>query len=100
MLRLELHEEAELELESEATYLEAERPGLARRFLTTFYEKCEVLCWHPHLGKRVGRLTRSLSMHSFHYNVIYMIVGETLFVVAIAPHRRRPGYWLDRLTNG
>lgn len=31
------------------------------------------------------------------YSVAYMVRGEQLIIVAIAHHRRRPAYWLDRV---
>jgi plasmid stabilization system protein ParE len=36
-------------------------------------------------------------VHRWPYSVAYMVRGERLVIVAIAHHRRRPDYWLDRI---
>jgi plasmid stabilization system protein ParE len=32
----------------------------------------------------------------FPYHIIYRVDGETLTVIAVAHHRRKPNYWQDR----
>ncbi len=33
----------------------------------------------------------------FPYNIVYVIRGDVVFIIAIAHHRRQPGYWRTRL---
>ena len=40
--------------------------------------------------------TRRYILNGFPYSVIYREVGDDLHVVAVAHHRRRPGYWHSR----
>ena len=35
-------------------------------------------------------------LRRFPFSVIYSVETETMVVVAVAHHRRRPGYWLGR----
>jgi hypothetical protein len=44
--------------------------------------------------------TRSVLVKGFPFSVIYRASEAELLVVAVAPHRRRPGYWLARIGDG
>jgi hypothetical protein len=33
----------------------------------------------------------------FPYNILYRQAGSDIEVLVVAPHRRRPDYWLDRV---
>jgi hypothetical protein len=35
----------------------------------------------------------------FHYDVIYLAREEIVLIVAIAHHKRKPGYWRRRLKD-
>jgi hypothetical protein len=40
---------------------------------------------------------RRYRVPGFPYNILYRHVGSDVEVLVVAPHRRRPGYWLGRL---
>ena len=40
---------------------------------------------------------RRYRVPGFLYNIIYRQVGTNVEVLVVAPHRRRPDYWLGRL---
>jgi toxin ParE1/3/4 len=48
---------------------------------------------HPRLPEGVRRMF----LRSFPYSVVYIV--ETRVVVAVAHLRRRPGYWVQRLSD-
>lgn len=33
------------------------------------------------------------------YDLVYTVVNDTLWIVAVAHAKRKPGYWVDRLTT-
>jgi plasmid stabilization system protein ParE len=39
---------------------------------------------------------RKRVLHRFPYSVIYEVQGNTVTVVAVAHHRRKPGYWVSK----
>jgi plasmid stabilization system protein ParE len=39
---------------------------------------------------------RKRVLHRFPYSVIYEVQGSTVTVVAVAHHRRKPGYWVSK----
>ena len=68
--------------------------GLA--FVAEFERSPALLCDKPRLGApwRGGR--RRFPLRKFPYSIVYYVRGEELRVVAVAHHRRRPGYWAGR----
>jgi len=43
-----------------------------------------------------GKAIRKIRINGFPVNILYRILGQEVVVLAIAAHRRRPGYWLGR----
>lgn len=53
---------------------------------------------HPEIGPVVSRLgARRCVLRRFPYSLIYMIEESGIRIWAVAHHKRRPGYWLNRL---
>jgi plasmid stabilization system protein ParE len=50
----------------------------------------------PGLGTPSRKATRTLPIHRFHISLVYRWEGQNVHVIAIAPQRRRPGYWVGR----
>ncbi|MBS0365920.1 MAG: type II toxin-antitoxin system RelE/ParE family toxin [Proteobacteria bacterium] len=48
--------------------------------------------WPTYPGK-----SRRYLLHRFPYSVVYRLRADVVEVMAVAHHRRRPGYWRDRL---
>lgn len=40
---------------------------------------------------------RRYRVPGFPYNILYRQAGTELEILVVAPHRRRPGYWLGRV---
>jgi len=97
VLRVEFHPEAEDELTDAALYLESERRGIGDVFREEVANSYQLALAYPKIGKTVGKRVRRVEVSGFHYAVIYQTRGEALFVLAVAHHSRRPGYWRKRL---
>lgn len=78
-------------------YLDHERAGYGDRFLAAFNVGRNFLLQYPNAGRPTILRTRSWEVTGFRYDIVYVIRGELIFVVAVAHHRRRPGYWRSRL---
>lgn len=68
--------------------------GLA--FVAEFERALDFLCFHPRIGVPWRNDRRRFPLRRFPYSIIYYIRDDELRVVAIAHHRQRPGYWVDR----
>ena len=96
-MRLEFHPEAELELIEAGLYYELEVPGLGARFETEVKQATELLLEQPELGHASTGDLRQLVLYRFPFTIIYAASHDLLFVVALAHHKRLPGYWRSRV---
>lgn len=88
---------AQSELLHEVDYYSVVRPGAGIRFQAAVEQMVSRARSHPLGGAPSFSKTRSMLVKGFPFNVIYLVEGGTLVVVAIAPHRKRPLYWAARL---
>jgi toxin ParE1/3/4 len=96
-MRARLHRGAEQELAEATLYLDRERRGYGDRFIAAYRSGRDFLLQFPNSGRPGQFGTRSWKMAGFPYSIIYVARGEVLFIMAVAHHRRRTGYWRDRL---
>ncbi|HMY98272.1 MAG TPA: type II toxin-antitoxin system RelE/ParE family toxin [Burkholderiaceae bacterium] len=92
------HEAARIEHLEHVAYYEAQRRGLGARYLAAFDAAMAMVCENP--GRYRVELPpgiRRCRVPGFPYNVLYRVSGADVEVLVVAPHRRRPGYWIDRL---
>jgi len=96
-MKAEFHPRASEEIIETTAYYEGEVPGLGDRFIAEVERIVEVLCDQPNIGQSVGEELRRILLARFPYSLIYSIESERIWVIAVAHHRRRPGYWQDRI---
>ena len=96
-MKAEFHPIASGEIVETTAYYEGEVPGLGDRFIAEVERIVEVLCDQPHIGQSVGEELRRIILARFPYSLIYSIESERIWVIAVAHHRRRPGYWQERI---
>lgn len=56
----------------------------------------KLLMRFPRLGSPGPNATRKLRLNRFPYTLHYRADAESIWIVAVANQRRRPGYWGDR----
>jgi plasmid stabilization system protein ParE len=93
----ELHDEAKAEVVEAAAYLERQRRGYGNRFLAAFESAREFVIDHPRSGRAERFGLRVWPVQRFSYSIVYALEGDDVFIIAVAHHRRRPGYWSSRL---
>jgi toxin ParE1/3/4 len=97
-------EAAAAEAAEAAAWYEARRKGLGAEFRAEFKFAIDTLregiyqgtSWPGGLARRG---VRRLLMRRFPFSVVFVAAGEGVTVLALAHHRRRPGYWRDRLSS-
>lgn len=90
------------ELSEAAVWYEAQRPGLANRFLEELAAAVAAIRSRPGSFPRLSGmppdvLVRRALLQRFPYAVLFLELADTIHVVAIAHVKRDPNYWINRL---
>ena len=96
MISARFHPDAARELQEQAAYYEQQNPGLGFRFLAEVQAAVLLAESMPGVGSPYQHGTRRVFPRNFPYSVVYRTLNNHLLVLAIAPFRRKPGYWLPR----
>ena len=93
------HPEANTEfLEALARYAEKSQT-LGRRYYDAIHALIAEVCRAPTVYRRMpgtGEVRRHFG-RPFPYAVLYVDEPDHVLILAVAPFKRRPGYWLHRL---
>ena len=93
-----LHPEAAEEHKKQIAYYEEIQAGLGRRYHTEFQQILALVCASPDRSRIVfAPDIRRAMFKVFHFDLVYREVDGLVQVLAIAHHRRQPGYWAARL---
>lgn len=91
-----LHPLAEQEALAAFRWYEERNALVARIFVIELEAAIDHIAESPRRWPRLGARYRRFVLGRFPFSIVYMLRGECVEVVAIAHHRRRPGYWLGR----
>ena len=93
-----LHPEAAEEHKRQVAHYEAVQAGLGRRYHAEFQDVLTLVCASPDRSRIVlaPDIRRAL-FKVFHFDLVYREVDGLVQVLAIAHHRRQPGYWVARI---
>ena len=100
MRAIRYHDEARLELVHEVGYYTAVSAPLGGRFDKAIQSAAERAAAFPDLGPPYFHGTRRVFPKTFKFSVVYMTHEQEVFILAIAPLRRKPGYWRLRKNDG
>lgn len=101
-MNLRLLRRVEAELARQIDYYEGERSGLGREFIERVVAAMEQAARFPRSGTRVVHAgyaieVRRFQLSLFPFHLFVAVRIDELVVLAVAHHKRRPGYWSDRL---
>jgi hypothetical protein len=89
---------AEAEHLQQVEYYESRQPGLGARYLAEVTAALEYICASPQRFPVVRAPSlRRLVLRRFPFSIVFREFDGTVQIVAVAPHRRAPGYWARRL---
>ena len=91
--------EAEQEFQEHIGYFDGISRTVARKFVADVEAAVTELRRFPQIGAPLTRNIRKRVLTAFKYNILYVETPDEIIIVAIAPHRRRPGYWRKRLRD-
>lgn len=97
MKNVVFHPLAEQELIDAAAYYEEQKPGLGLEYLEQVEYMVNFLSRYSEAAYKVRGSVRCLILPKFPYSLLYRVLEDAqIRVLAVAHHKRRPQYWLNR----
>lgn len=87
---------AEQELLDAVSYYEEQETGLGLEYLGEVEHAVNFLVRYPEAGAKVRGSIRRLTLPKFPYSLLYRLLEEQICILAVAHHKRKPQYWVDR----
>lgn len=81
---------------ADALYFERSSDA-ADGFIAEVAVAIEKICEAPQRSPKYLHGTRRFLLHRFPFSIIYFDQPEFVNVIAVAHHKRRPGYWKQRV---
>jgi toxin ParE1/3/4 len=88
---------AKRELNEAAEFYDSEDLGLGESFLDAVERATKQIQAFPESSQVSLTPVRTKVLSAFPFSVIYWVAEDVIFVLAVAHHRRRPGYWRGRV---
>jgi plasmid stabilization system protein ParE len=89
------HPAARAELRRAVERYNSEAPGIGAALATEVERAVQRIGEFPQLGSPYLVGTRRVILRRFPFSIVYRLEGPDVVIVALAHHRRRPGYWRD-----
>ena len=92
------HRQADAEFTAAAQHYAAINPALGQRFYITIHELLGEICASPTVYGMIFPPARRHFRLPFPYAVVYIDRPDYVWVIAVSPFKREPGYWRERLS--
>jgi toxin ParE1/3/4 len=97
MKPVRFHDEAGADFEADVDYYEQQRPGLGSRFRSAVEDAVTAIRACPTVYSAVAETAaRRQLVEGFPYSVFFVELDASIWIAAVAHHKRRPGYWAHR----
>jgi plasmid stabilization system protein ParE len=90
------HEAAELELMEAADYYDIESPGLGSLLIDEIQNAVDNIQLFPESNPILKNRVRRKILIKFPYSILFSVNNNEIRILAVAHHKRRPGYWNER----
>jgi toxin ParE1/3/4 len=94
-----VHEDADGEILDEAVFYEERSDGLGFDFILELERAYRRIQMTPSRWQKARHRTRKVTLDRFPHSVYYRELTDTIWIISVAPHARRPYYWQRRLTT-
>lgn len=93
------HVEALRELREAIEYYLEISPEVVADFTLEISRLVREACDHPHVFRQFDPPARRHFSTRFPYGIIYLVEPDGIWIIAVMPLKREPGYWKQRLTQ-
>jgi len=87
---------ARRELRNAAYYYKERSPRVAATFMASVQSAIDDLVAFPESATVVKGAVRGKIVPRFPYTLMYRRDGDVIVILAVAHHKQRPEYWIDR----
>ena len=91
--------DARVEFLDAVQYYEKCQEGLGHRFRIAIETAVQQVSETPFLYRILKAPFRRYLLPKFPYSIIYSIEPDHIHIIAVAHNKRKPGYWLNRITD-
>lgn len=96
-MRIEFAQGARTEFKTATNwYVRQAGSAVAQLFRNEVRTLLELLAGQPAIGAQTVGGARFVVLKRFPFSVVYRQAGDVLVILAIAHHKRRPGYWVGK----
>ena len=96
-MTIEFHPDAKQEFAEAVEYYDNCAPGLGDDFIAAIDEAVMRIDSFPLAWPQLSANTRRCRTSRFPYGVIYQLVEQKIYIVAVMHLHREPGYWQNRV---
>lgn len=96
MIARSFHPDAAREFEEAAQFYESRVASLGKSFLNEVERTIALIQLYPDAGAVLLHDLRRVRVDHFPYSIVYQKSVDVIVIIALAHHRRRPGYWRGR----
>lgn len=100
MISVRFHDAARSELAEEVLYYAEIDRRLGERLFEAVQRAVALAAEFPEMGSPYLFKTRRVFPKRFPFSVVYVLRRNEIVVLAVAPFRRKPGYWRSRRHEG
>jgi plasmid stabilization system protein ParE len=96
-VRIDFVGQAKAEFLAAIEFYESQEPGLGRAFAVDVEQAVDLAVRFPSIGSPAPSNTRRFLLRRFPYSIVYLSTTDSMWVIAVEHHRRKPGFWENRL---
>ena len=96
MRSVRFHEAAIAEIVHEALYYRSVSKALGARFALAVEQATQLASEFPDMGSPYKYGTRRVFPRKFPFSLVYLLRESEVYVLALAPQSKKPGYWRSR----
>ena len=100
MTSVRFHDAARGELANEVLYYAQISPHLGARLADAVERAVQLAAEFPEMGSPYKFGTRRVFPKRFPFSVVYLHRKDEIYILALAPFHRKPGYWKSRKNDG
>ena len=80
------------EIENSKKYYELQQDKLGDRFESNVIKSIKSVQKFPYLYPNVSEKVKKVVLHKFPYSIFYAVTNETILILSVAHHHRKPKY--------